>query len=67
MTGIARRGPSIRAARTFIEGSALVIGWLLGGTVGVGTIAFTLLIGPLVHFFLPRLEVGARRRAPERA
>lgn len=61
MTGIARRGPSIRAARTFVEGSALVVGWLLGGTVGVGTIAFTVLIGPLVHFFLPRLDVGARR------
>jgi uncharacterized membrane protein YczE len=66
MTGIARRGFSIRAARTFVEGSALVVGWLLGGTVGVGTVAFTVLIGPLVHFFLPRLEVGTRRTVPGR-
>lgn len=65
MTGIARRGVSIRLARTGVEGSALVVGWLLGGTVGIGTLAFTVLIGPLVHIFLPRLEV-ARRSSPER-
>ncbi len=60
MTGIARRGVSIRLARTAVEGSALIIGWLLGGTVGIGTLAFTVLIGPLVHIFLPRLEVARR-------
>ncbi len=59
MTGIARRGPSLRLARTGVEGSALVIGWLLGGTVGVGTVLFSLTIGPLVQFFLPKLEVTA--------
>jgi uncharacterized membrane protein YczE len=58
MTGIARQGPSLRIARTGIEGSALVIGWLLGGTIGVGTVLFSLTIGPLVQFFLPRLEVS---------
>lgn len=57
MTGIARRGPSVRLARTGVEGTALLIGWLLGGTVGVGTVLFTLTIGPVVQFFLPRLEV----------
>jgi uncharacterized membrane protein YczE len=57
MTGIARRGPSIRVARTAVEGSALLAGWLLGGTVGLGTVLFSLTIGPLVQFFLPRLEV----------
>jgi uncharacterized membrane protein YczE len=57
MTGIARRGPSIRVARTAVEGSALLAGWLLGGTVGFGTVLFSLTIGPLVQFFLPRLEV----------
>ncbi|MEX0756635.1 MAG: hypothetical protein WD204_01670 [Acidimicrobiia bacterium] len=57
MTGIARRGPSLRLARTGVEGSALLIGWLLGGTVGVGTVLFSLTIGPIVQFFLPRLEV----------
>jgi uncharacterized membrane protein YczE len=58
MTGIARRGPSLRVARTGVEGSALVAGWLLGGTVGVGTVLFSLTIGPIVQFFLPKLEVA---------
>jgi uncharacterized membrane protein YczE len=57
MTGIARRGVSLRLARTGVEGSALVTGWLLGGTVGVGTVLFSLTIGPLVQFFLPRLQL----------
>jgi uncharacterized membrane protein YczE len=57
MTGIARRGPSLRVARTGVEGSALVIGWLLGGTVGIGTVLFSLTIGPIVQFFLPKLEI----------
>lgn len=59
MTGIARRGPSLRLARTGVEGTALVLGWLLGGTVGVGTVLFSLTIGPIVQFFLPRLEMPA--------
>jgi uncharacterized membrane protein YczE len=33
-----------------------VIGWLLGGTVGIGTILFAVLIGPLVHVALPLLD-----------
>lgn len=57
MTGLARRGPSIRAVRTGLEVSVLGVGWLLGGTVGAGTVAFALSIGPLVGFFLPRLTV----------
>lgn len=57
MTGIARRGPSLRIARTGVEGSALVIGWLLGGTVGIGTVLFSLTIGPIVQFFLPKLQI----------
>lgn len=59
MTGIARRGPSLRVARTAVEGSALVAGWLLGGTVGIGTVLFSLTIGPIVQFFLPKLEIPA--------
>lgn len=59
MTGIARRGPSLRLARTGVEGSALVAGWLLGGTVGIGTVLFSLSIGPIVQYFLPKLEVPA--------
>ncbi len=57
MTGLARRGPRIGTVRTGLEVSVLVVGWLLGGTVGAGTVAFALSIGPLVGFFLPRLTV----------
>lgn len=57
MTGIAKFGPSIRLTRTVLEVSVLVIGWLLGGTFGVGTVAFAVFVGPIVQFFLPRLQV----------
>jgi uncharacterized membrane protein YczE len=58
MTGIAARGYSLRAVRTLIELSALAIGAALGGTVGVGTVAYALSIGPLTHMLLPRLTVN---------
>src|SRR5215470_13417381 len=57
MTGIAARGHSLRAIRTLIELSVLAIGFALGGTVGVGTLAYALTIGPLTHLLLPRLTV----------
>ena len=57
MTGLAQRGHSIRVARTSIEVLVLVAGWLLGGTVGIGTVAYAVSIGPLVHYFLPRLTM----------
>lgn len=54
MTGLVRRtGRSVRLVRTLIEGSVLVGGFLLGGTLGVGTIAYLLLIGPLIQHVLP--------------
>ena len=56
MTAIAKRGPSIRLTRTTIEAVVIAVGWLLGGTFGVGTIAFALLIGPIVQFFLGRFR-----------
>lgn len=56
MTGIARRGPSIRLTRAVIEISVLAIGWLLGGTFGVGTVVFAFGIGPLVQWFMPRWQ-----------
>lgn len=62
MTGIAKRGPSIRLTRTTIEVIVLVSGWLLGGTFGIGTIAFALFIGPIVQFFLPRWAPEANAR-----
>ncbi|MFJ2032580.1 YitT family protein [Streptosporangium sp. NPDC087985] len=56
MTGLNRLGLSIRAARTVIEVTVLAVGWLLGGTVGVGTVVFALAIGPLAQFFMPRMR-----------
>jgi uncharacterized membrane protein YczE len=65
MTGLAARGVgSIRAVRTGIELGALAAGWLLGGSVGLGTVIVALTIGPNVQFFLPRLAVGARVPVP---
>jgi uncharacterized membrane protein YczE len=53
MTGLsARTGWSIRLVRTGIEVGVLVVGWLLGGTVGVGTVLYAIGIGPLIQFFL---------------
>lgn len=57
MTGIAARGHSLRVVRTLIELSALAAGFLLGGTVGVGTVVYALSIGPLTHVLLPLLTV----------
>jgi uncharacterized membrane protein YczE len=54
MTGISRRGFSLRLTRGLIEVTVLLIGWMLGGTFGIGTVAFALLIGPLVQFFVHR-------------
>ncbi|MFC4062072.1 YitT family protein [Planomonospora corallina] len=55
MTGLVRLGLSIRLARTLIEVTVLAAGWLLGGTVGVGTVVFALAVGPLTQFFTPML------------
>jgi uncharacterized membrane protein YczE len=38
--------------------AVLAVGWALGGTVGIGTVVFALAIGPLVHYFLPRMSVA---------
>jgi uncharacterized membrane protein YczE len=65
MTGIAGRGHSLRLVRTCIELSVLAIGWLLGGTVGIGTLLYAVSIGPLVHLLLPRFTIGTRPR-PDR-
>jgi uncharacterized membrane protein YczE len=61
MTAIARRGPSIRLTRVIMEITVLVIGVLLGGTFGIGTILYALLMGPLVQFFLPRWTIDTGR------
>jgi uncharacterized membrane protein YczE len=61
MTGIARRGSSIRLTRVTIEVTVLVVGVLLGGTFGIGTILYALLMGPFVQFFLPRWTIDTGR------
>jgi len=57
MTGLAAHGIPIAVARTAIELSVLAAGYFLGGSVGIGTVIFAVTIGPLVHYFLPRLSV----------
>jgi len=54
MTGMhARLGWSIRSVRTAIEVSVLIIGCILGGSFGVGTVLYALTIGPLIQLCLP--------------
>jgi uncharacterized membrane protein YczE len=65
MTALTRRGYSLRLVRTGLEATALVLGWVLGGTVGVGTIIYMFGIGPAVHQLLPHLTVPAGKAAAE--
>ncbi|TQM15885.1 YczE/YyaS/YitT family protein [Pseudonocardia kunmingensis] len=61
MTGFAARtGRSVRLVRTVIEVVVLSTGWLLGGTVGVGTVLYAVAIGPLTQAFLPLVAVRER-------
>ncbi|WP_217184138.1 YitT family protein [Streptomyces sp. AC495_CC817] len=63
MTGlVARTGWRVWVVRTLIEGSVLLIGFLLGGPVGVGTVLFAFGVGPLVGWFLPRVSRLRERR-----
>lgn len=63
MTGIAARGHSIRVVRTGLEVTVLAFGWILGGNVGVGTVAYALLIGPIAHITIPAFTIGDARPA----
>ena len=67
MTGVHHRfGWSIRRARTALELLVLVAGYLMGGTVGIGTVVFALGIGPIVQWALGVFDptgMVARRRA----
>ncbi|MFC7548492.1 YitT family protein [Plantactinospora sp. GCM10030261] len=66
MTGfVARRpGRSIRLVRTAIEVTVLAAGFLLGGTVGVGTVLYAVAIGPLLHVFIPLFTVPPTTVSP---
>jgi uncharacterized membrane protein YczE len=64
MTGLVRRtGRSVRLVRTVLEVTVLGAGWLLGGTVGIGTLVYAVAIGPIAHALLPlvRIEPTPRR------
>ncbi|MFE6994845.1 YitT family protein [Microbacterium sp. NPDC057659] len=68
MTGLVQRtGWRVWIVRTLIEGSVLVIGFLLGGPVGVGTLLFAFGVGPLIGWFLPRLTRFREARTRELA
>ena len=69
MTALARRGRSVRVVRTAIELAVLAVGIALGGSVGLGTVAFAVTVGPNVHFFLDRMNVAppeAEQVTPDR-
>jgi uncharacterized membrane protein YczE len=57
MTGLAAKGFPLWAVRTVLELTALAAGWVLGGNVGIGTVAFAFSIGPLGQFFLAHLHL----------
>ncbi len=62
MTGLARRtGLSLRLVRTLLEITVVVLGLLLGGVAGIGTVLYALAIGPLTQLMLPAWIVDIRR------
>ena len=68
MTGIhARFGWPVWAVRTGIEVAVLATGWALGGTVGLGTVAFALLVGPLINRTLPMFDMRGLPPRPAKA
>ncbi len=65
MTGLVRRtGRSVRVVRTTLEVLVLATGWLIGGTVGVGTVLYALVIGPTVQLALRRFTVPTADPVP---
>jgi uncharacterized membrane protein YczE len=56
--GIAGRGHSMRVVRTGVEATVLVSGFILGGTIGIGTLTYALLIGPITHVTIPALAIN---------
>jgi uncharacterized membrane protein YczE len=65
MTGLhARTGWSVRVVRTAVEVCVLATGWLLGGSVGAGTVLYAVAIGPLTQMFLPLLVYRRPGPAP---
>ena len=65
--GVRLTGWEVRWVRTAIEGLVLVFGWMLGGTIGVGTVAYALSNGPLLQVFMPMFELRDRSVAASTA
>ena len=65
MTAITARGYRLWIVRTVIECSVLVVGFVLGGKVGIGTVVIALTIGPLTHAGLRRFHLPVHDDAPE--
>lgn len=57
MTALGRRGMSLSSARTLVELTALAVGWVLGGQVGIGTLYFGLTVGWFVRLFIDRFRI----------
>jgi len=55
--GVRVTGWEVRWVRMTIEGMVLALGWILGGAIGVGTVAYALSNGPLLQIFLPMFEI----------
>ena len=68
MTGlVARSGWSVRLVRTSIELTVLVVGFALGGTLGLGTALYAVAVGPLLQVFLPKVTVSLEPVSPPRS
>jgi len=68
MTGLARRtGLSLRLVRTLLEVSVVLVGLLLGGALGLGTVLYAFAIGPVAQWMLPAMIVDLPVRSAERA
>ena len=68
MTGLIKRtGKSVRLIRTGIEVVVVAVGWVLGGTLGVGILLYALTIGPIVHRMLPLFTIAESAGEPDQA
>ncbi|MGY1939539.1 membrane protein YczE [Nocardia gipuzkoensis] len=67
MTGLVRRtGKSVWVVRTAIEVAVLTTGFVLGGSVGIGTLVYAFGIGPLIHLMIPAADRFLPGFAPPR-
>jgi len=57
MVGLESRGLKIGMARNIIEVTALSLGWLLGGTVGLSSVIIAVSIGPVVQIVIPYFDL----------